>query len=1143
MTLDVVKKFEAQYPDLANMIKEKPEKAFVLIDVIEKNQGNIALSEDFKKILPSIKNLTILALRDKGKNPEDLTRDKAWYEKTWDFAGKVLNFVPNLILSPISKVTTGKWINPVEGQAGSEFVRNVQRKIDPELETIEQKAVVGDNLTQEEAQKLDTASNFRLGTGLAIDLIFPSFPFVKQLSKVVGLTKSVDTLSDIKNAAVALDKITDVSDLKAVKNVMKGIDVKNVVKASDEVASEIPNSVRLVVKKVADKSGANDDVIKFLSKTNFKPDDFTEAKKILKSYENVVDVSKELKAIDTLENLHNDTQKIIKAFSPVKEELFKTANEIKPVEALRKAVVSDVPKESKPIFNKYRQFVSFEKGNLFDTIKNMNNFTKKIYKDVSKAGIKIDWQDFNKVLTNAVETKGKFDLDVFDTINLKPEQKLKLANIIKNSGFIDYHQAHSFNEILKESVLGVKVIPTGLSDEKVKIWNELIDKYKQLNLVNPFSQENEKIKKQLFDIYVNADRGYIRRALTDEAKEWISKNKVNLENIVNEALKKTGFSGVESFSKSRTLDDLTINQINKLAEQGELLKFGDNVFKGKLFKEDVLGSAIERGLKSVNVRGKMLLKNMFEEVLKRKEFDIISPTPKGDWVNISNILHLEKPYYVHPDVLKEIERILTIKPKDIIDKTLNVYDEILKFAKGQMTVGQFPLSFKFFIRNFIGNIFNSLLSSVKTKNLISGYIDTVKILSGKNVKLLTKDGKVLDRLDILRIAKQKGVLNTNFSSVELKQLEEFKKKFGLADLFSLNVKVGRELNSVIEDTSKLALFIGLLRQGFSVNDSANLVKKFLFDYSDLTRFENDVLKRIVPFYTWLRKNIPLQVENLFNEKTAKIFKAVDDINRQGGLFTDTKERFKSIDMTYLNDFLKENRQLILNKNKQKNLIEFLSVSGLLPQYDLNEVLLMFANPLKAFENNATPIIRFMLALADENKTEKYNTLFGVKMPKIWREVLPFIPYGQQFKYLETYNPFGIFGNKEKLSVFGWANVLPQKEDLSKLALFLIGTPAVYDAKFSKTVTDREMTRELLNEMTKLNSELSRISSLNTYAPKDFKHISERALKLNNLLVDMYRKGLLNDKDKIMYNSYRSLIKKLVEYKIYWDVRNKLNAKV
>ncbi len=198
MALDVVKKFEAQYPDLANMIKEKPEKAFVLIDVIEKNQDNIALSEDFKKILPSIKNLTILALRDKGKNPEDLTRDKAWYEKTWDFAGKVLNFVPNLILSPISKVATGKWINPVEGQAGSEFVRNVQRKIDPELETIEQKAVVGDNLTQEEAQKLDTASNFRLGTGLAIDLIFPSFPFVKQLSKVVGLTKSVDTLSDIK---------------------------------------------------------------------------------------------------------------------------------------------------------------------------------------------------------------------------------------------------------------------------------------------------------------------------------------------------------------------------------------------------------------------------------------------------------------------------------------------------------------------------------------------------------------------------------------------------------------------------------------------------------------------------------------------------------------------------------------------------------------------------------------------------------------------------------------------------------------------------------------------------------------------------------------------------------------------------------
>jgi hypothetical protein len=54
---------------------------------------------------------------------------------------------------------------------------------------------------------------------------------------------------------------------------------------------------------------------------------------------------------------------------------------------------------------------------------------------------------------------------------------------------------------------------------------------------------------------------------------------------------------------------------------------------------------------------------------------------------------------------------------------------------------------------------------------------------------------------------------------------------------------------------------------FAVDDAAMTVKKFLFDYTDegVTAFERKVLKRLFPFYTWTRNNVPLQLEYLLKK--------------------------------------------------------------------------------------------------------------------------------------------------------------------------------------------------------------------------------------------------------------------------------------
>lgn len=55
--------------------------------------------------------------------------------------------------------------------------------------------------------------------------------------------------------------------------------------------------------------------------------------------------------------------------------------------------------------------------------------------------------------------------------------------------------------------------------------------------------------------------------------------------------------------------------------------------------------------------------------------------------------------------------------------------------------------------------------------------------------------------------------------------------------------------------------------------AALMVKATQFDYSDLSRFEAETVKMLVPFYTWTRNNVPLQIRAIISEP-GKIAKAI-----------------------------------------------------------------------------------------------------------------------------------------------------------------------------------------------------------------------------------------------------------------------------
>jgi hypothetical protein len=87
------------------------------------------------------------------------------------------------------------------------------------------------------------------------------------------------------------------------------------------------------------------------------------------------------------------------------------------------------------------------------------------------------------------------------------------------------------------------------------------------------------------------------------------------------------------------------------------------------------------------------------------------------------------------------------------------------------------------------------------------------------------------------------------------------KSFGLSP-DSLFFKTGRVVGQFIEHQQKAVAYLGSLVQGKSVKEALQIAEKAGFDYRAVTRFESQIMRRLIPFYSFARKNIELQLKVL-----------------------------------------------------------------------------------------------------------------------------------------------------------------------------------------------------------------------------------------------------------------------------------------
>jgi hypothetical protein len=90
-----------------------------------------------------------------------------------------------------------------------------------------------------------------------------------------------------------------------------------------------------------------------------------------------------------------------------------------------------------------------------------------------------------------------------------------------------------------------------------------------------------------------------------------------------------------------------------------------------------------------------------------------------------------------------------------------------------------------------------------------------------------------------------------------------------ADLFS-PVKAGRELGTGLDVINKASVYLAKSMQGMTPEAAFEAAIGAHYDFGNLTNFERDVVRRAMPFYNWMRQNIPAMFGELLKNPGGKL---------------------------------------------------------------------------------------------------------------------------------------------------------------------------------------------------------------------------------------------------------------------------------
>lgn len=169
---------------------------------------------------------------------------------------------------------------------------------------------------------------------------------------------------------------------------------------------------------------------------------------------------------------------------------------------------------------------------------------------------------------------------------------------------------------------------------------------------------------------------------------------------------------------------------------------------------------------------------------------------------------------------------------------------------------------------------------------------------------------------------------------------------------SIPFRTARAIGNFIETQQKATAYITALGQGKSIDEALDLATRAGFDYRALTQFESKVMRRLIPFYSFMRKNIELQLRTLGEnpQRVNQVLKAFENLG----------DRPEEEERDALPDFIRDSLGVKL-KDTPDGLKQYIS---------------QFGTPIEAFTElfNRNPVLK---AISQTNPMLKVPVELGI----------------------------------------------------------------------------------------------------------------------------------------------------------------------